>query len=215
MQGKIGREDIADLCVHLLTDKVARNTTFEVKSTLPFSEPWEGSGGRKVPRATTGRRSSPRPASSKESPAAPWMVSTRVLCPRLRRSRGSLSACEQQTACAPVPDRHSRRARCQHVSPKGHGISSGVASSVSAAAVRGRARLHRRLGSGTSFSSFVLQRRSPAVMPFCMAPRAAASALSTQPVSVSTEAASRRRCQRHARTVLKAQVLSLGSWPAL
>ena len=44
MQGKIGREDIADLCVHLLTDKVARNTTFEVKSTLPFSEPWEGSG---------------------------------------------------------------------------------------------------------------------------------------------------------------------------
>ena len=42
VQGKIGRDDIADLCVHLLSSKAARNATFEIKSTVPFSEPWQG-----------------------------------------------------------------------------------------------------------------------------------------------------------------------------
>jgi hypothetical protein len=28
--------------VHLLSSKAARNATFEVKSTVPFSEPWTG-----------------------------------------------------------------------------------------------------------------------------------------------------------------------------
>ena len=45
MQGKIGRDDIADLCVHLLSSKAGRDATFEVKSTVPFSQPWEGPEG--------------------------------------------------------------------------------------------------------------------------------------------------------------------------
>lgn len=40
VQGKIGRDDLASLCVHLLESSAARNKTFEVKSTVPFSEPW-------------------------------------------------------------------------------------------------------------------------------------------------------------------------------
>jgi hypothetical protein len=42
VQGKIGREDIASLCVHLLKSEAACNTTFEIKSTIPFSQHWEG-----------------------------------------------------------------------------------------------------------------------------------------------------------------------------
>lgn len=42
MQGKIGRDDVADLCVALLASRAAVNATFEVKSTVPFSEPWTG-----------------------------------------------------------------------------------------------------------------------------------------------------------------------------
>jgi hypothetical protein len=36
----MSREDVADLCVHLLSSKAARNTTFEIKSKLPFAEEW-------------------------------------------------------------------------------------------------------------------------------------------------------------------------------
>lgn len=36
----MSREDVADLCVHLLYSKAARNTTFEIKSKLPFTEEW-------------------------------------------------------------------------------------------------------------------------------------------------------------------------------
>jgi hypothetical protein len=42
LQGKIGRDDVADLCVHLLSSKAARDCTFEVKSTVPFAQPWQG-----------------------------------------------------------------------------------------------------------------------------------------------------------------------------
>lgn len=39
-QGKISRDDIADLCVELLDIPAAVGTTFEIKSTVPFSQPW-------------------------------------------------------------------------------------------------------------------------------------------------------------------------------
>jgi hypothetical protein len=42
LQGKIPREDVADLCVSLLNLPSAVGTTFEIKSTIPFSQPWEG-----------------------------------------------------------------------------------------------------------------------------------------------------------------------------
>jgi hypothetical protein len=40
-QGKVGREDIAELCCALLSEPSAANCTFEVKSTVPFSQPWQ------------------------------------------------------------------------------------------------------------------------------------------------------------------------------
>ncbi|KXZ46130.1 hypothetical protein GPECTOR_46g199 [Gonium pectorale] len=40
VKGKISREDVADLCVALLSCPAAANTTFEVRSTVPFSQPW-------------------------------------------------------------------------------------------------------------------------------------------------------------------------------
>ncbi|KAL4448009.1 hypothetical protein ABPG75_005228 [Micractinium tetrahymenae] len=42
LKGKVSREDIADLCVALLGLPAAAGTTFEVGSTVPFSQPWEG-----------------------------------------------------------------------------------------------------------------------------------------------------------------------------
>lgn len=39
-QGKISREDVADLCVSLLQQPAATGVTFEIKSTVPFSQPW-------------------------------------------------------------------------------------------------------------------------------------------------------------------------------
>ncbi|PNW83397.1 hypothetical protein CHLRE_05g244800v5 [Chlamydomonas reinhardtii] len=42
VKGKISRDDVADLCVALLGCPAATNTTFEVKSTVPFSQPWTG-----------------------------------------------------------------------------------------------------------------------------------------------------------------------------
>jgi hypothetical protein len=42
LKGKIGREDVADLCVALLDCPAGAGLTFEVKSTVPFSQPWEG-----------------------------------------------------------------------------------------------------------------------------------------------------------------------------
>ncbi len=35
-------QDIAELCVALLGQPAATDTTFEVGSTVPFSQPWEG-----------------------------------------------------------------------------------------------------------------------------------------------------------------------------
>lgn len=40
-QGKIAREDIAQLAVALLETPEAADTTFEVKSTQPFPEPYK------------------------------------------------------------------------------------------------------------------------------------------------------------------------------
>ena len=42
IKGKISRDDVADLCVALLACPAAAGLTFEVKSTVPFSQPWEG-----------------------------------------------------------------------------------------------------------------------------------------------------------------------------
>lgn len=39
-QGKISRDDVAELCVDLLSIPAAVGTTFEIKSTVPFSQPW-------------------------------------------------------------------------------------------------------------------------------------------------------------------------------
>ena len=41
MQGKISREDIAELCAVLFDSTAAADTTFEIKSTVPFSQPYE------------------------------------------------------------------------------------------------------------------------------------------------------------------------------
>jgi uncharacterized protein YbjT (DUF2867 family) len=44
LKGKIGRDDVAELCIELLAagpgSKLPRDVTFEVKSRVPFSEPW-------------------------------------------------------------------------------------------------------------------------------------------------------------------------------
>jgi uncharacterized protein YbjT (DUF2867 family) len=45
IRGKVSRDDVAQLCVALLDEAVAADTTFEIKSTIPFSEPWEGQPG--------------------------------------------------------------------------------------------------------------------------------------------------------------------------
>ena len=49
MQGKISREDIADLCAALLETPAACDTTFEIKSTVPFSQPFEVDPSRPLP----------------------------------------------------------------------------------------------------------------------------------------------------------------------
>ena len=41
MQGKVSRQDVAELCVQLLSLPDALDTTFEIKSTVPFSQPYE------------------------------------------------------------------------------------------------------------------------------------------------------------------------------
>ncbi|WIA33798.1 hypothetical protein OEZ86_006910 [Tetradesmus obliquus] len=40
IKGKISREDVAGLCVSLLQQPAATGVTFEIKSTVPFSQPW-------------------------------------------------------------------------------------------------------------------------------------------------------------------------------
>jgi hypothetical protein len=39
------REDVAELCVELLSSEAATNTTFEIKSTVPFSTPFTPAPG--------------------------------------------------------------------------------------------------------------------------------------------------------------------------
>eukprot|EP00879_Flechtneria_rotunda_P004268 GHRR01004517.1.p1 GENE.GHRR01004517.1~~GHRR01004517.1.p1 ORF type:complete len:573 (+),score=177.05 GHRR01004517.1:347-2065(+) len=41
IKGKISREDVAELCVSLLEQPVATGVTFEIKSTIPFSQQWQ------------------------------------------------------------------------------------------------------------------------------------------------------------------------------
>jgi len=48
MVGKISREDVAELCCSLLDSPQCVGTTFEVKSTVPFSETFEGPGEAKA-----------------------------------------------------------------------------------------------------------------------------------------------------------------------
>jgi uncharacterized protein YbjT (DUF2867 family) len=50
VRGKVSRDDIAELCVELLGQPAATGTTFEVKSTVPFSTPWTGDGDGCAPR---------------------------------------------------------------------------------------------------------------------------------------------------------------------
>lgn len=40
VRGKVSREDVAELCVQLLSQPAGLDTTFEVASTVPFSQPW-------------------------------------------------------------------------------------------------------------------------------------------------------------------------------
>ena len=40
MQGKVSRQDVAELCVELLDQQAAIDMTFEIKSTVPFSQPF-------------------------------------------------------------------------------------------------------------------------------------------------------------------------------
>eukprot|EP00667_Euglena_gracilis_P004954 EG_transcript_4974 len=47
LRGKVSREDVADLLVAALTQPIT-NVTFEVKSTIPFSEQWTGPQGEMV-----------------------------------------------------------------------------------------------------------------------------------------------------------------------
>jgi hypothetical protein len=41
IKGKVSRDDVAELCIALLGLPQATDTTFEIKSTVPFSTPWE------------------------------------------------------------------------------------------------------------------------------------------------------------------------------
>lgn len=41
IKGKLSRQDVAELCVELLSQELALDTTFEVKSTVPFSQPFK------------------------------------------------------------------------------------------------------------------------------------------------------------------------------
>lgn len=48
---QVSREDVAELCCQLLGQPAAANTTFEVGSSVPFSQPWTGgwvAGGREA-----------------------------------------------------------------------------------------------------------------------------------------------------------------------
>lgn len=49
MQGKISREEIADLCAALLESPAVADTTFEIKSTVPFSQPFEVDPSQPLP----------------------------------------------------------------------------------------------------------------------------------------------------------------------
>ena len=40
IKGKISRDDVAELCIALLETPGMANVSFEIKSTVPFSQPW-------------------------------------------------------------------------------------------------------------------------------------------------------------------------------
>ena len=40
LKGKISRDDVAQLCVALLETPGMADVSFEIKSTVPFSQPW-------------------------------------------------------------------------------------------------------------------------------------------------------------------------------
>lgn len=40
IKGKISRDEVADLCLALLESPEGLDKTFEIKSTVPFSQPW-------------------------------------------------------------------------------------------------------------------------------------------------------------------------------
>ena len=84
-------QDIADLCVALLDTPAAADTTFEVGSTVPFSQPWEGVAaapprdwaatlreaglrrrvtGKTIDGVYTGREPEPEPAAAAPAAAA-------------------------------------------------------------------------------------------------------------------------------------------------
>ncbi len=41
IKGKVSRDEVAALCIALLGLPLASDTTFEIKSTVPFSTPWQ------------------------------------------------------------------------------------------------------------------------------------------------------------------------------
>ncbi|CAB4288403.1 unnamed protein product [Prunus armeniaca] len=53
MQGKISRKEVAQICVAALESPYASGKTFEVKSVVPFSEPFTVDPQNPPPRRTT------------------------------------------------------------------------------------------------------------------------------------------------------------------
>jgi uncharacterized protein YbjT (DUF2867 family) len=49
IKGKVSRDDVARLAVAALACPDASDLTFEVKSTIPFSQPWTEEDAAKVP----------------------------------------------------------------------------------------------------------------------------------------------------------------------
>lgn len=50
LKGKVSRDDVAALCCALLQQPGGANMTFEVGSSVPFSQAWEGPGAGAPPR---------------------------------------------------------------------------------------------------------------------------------------------------------------------
>ncbi|GLC61057.1 hypothetical protein PLESTB_001711400 [Pleodorina starrii] len=71
VKGKISRDDVADLCVALLGCPSAADTTFEIRSTVPFSQPWTGPPAPAAAAADAGA-AAPAAAAAAGAPLRDW-----------------------------------------------------------------------------------------------------------------------------------------------